>query len=233
MATTAVCNSFKVELLQGAHCFNATQTGVSVSNTSGAFTFTSIASTAGLAVGMAVSGTSVPASSVVASVDSATALTISKASTGAVSSATFTGDAFKLALVKVSPVRTFDGTQSNIGTPGSSAASATNLGTDEVAASGGYSSGGIALVNSTPSLPGSPSTTATTTFSTVSWTSATISTTAAIVYNNSTRLGAGAAPLNGRCVEVLDLGGTQTVTSGTLTLTFPTNDGTNAVLRIA
>lgn len=232
MATTAVCNSFKVELMQGAHCFNATQSAVTVTNTSGAFTFTSITSTAGLSVGMAVSGTNVPASAVIASVDSATALTISKASTGAVSSATFIGDAFKLALVKVTPGRTFDGTQTNIGTPGSSSPTATNLGTDEVSGAG-YTTGGIALVNSTPSLPGSPSTTATTTFSNVSWTTATISTTAAIIYNNTIRLGAAAAPLNGRTVEVLDLGGTQTVTAGTLTLTFPTNDGTNAVLRIA
>jgi hypothetical protein len=32
---------------------------------------------------------------------------------------------------------------------------------------------------------------------------------------------------------VYDFGGTQTVSSGTLTLIMPTNDGSNAILRIA
>jgi hypothetical protein len=66
-----------------------------------------------------------------------------------------------------------------------------------------------------------------------SWTSATISTTAGVIYNSSTRLGAAATPLNGRSVSVHDFGGTQTVTGGTLTLVMPTNNGTNAILRIA
>jgi hypothetical protein len=98
-----------------------------------------------------------------------------------------------------------------------------------VAATGGYTSGGPILVNVNPSLPGNPSTTATTSFNTVSWTSATISTTAGIVYNSSARVG----NTTGRVVEILDFGGTQTVTNGTLTLTMPVNDGTTGLIRLA
>jgi hypothetical protein len=37
----------------------------------------------------------------------------------------------------------------------------------------------------------------------------------------------------GRTISVHDFGGTQTVTSGTLTLTMPTADQTNGLLRIS
>jgi hypothetical protein len=228
MATTGICNSFKVELMQAAHCFNATLSSLAGAGTNGAFTITGLASTAGVAAGMAASGTNVAAGAIVATVDSATQVTVSKAHTGTVTSGTigFTADAFKLALVKLTPGRTFDSTQTNIGTPGTSAPSATNLGTDEITASGTYSSGGMALTNTTPALS---STTAVGTFSNVSITSATISTTAAIIYNTNGRLGS----TTGRTVSVHDFGGTQTVTSGTLTLTMPTADSVNGLLRIA
>lgn len=233
MATTGICNSFKAEIMQGAHCLNATLSGLAGAGVNGAFTLTGLATTAGIAVGMAAAGTGVAAGAIVASVDSATQVTVSKAHTGTVTTGTisFTGDALKLALVKVTPTRTFDNTQTNIGTPGASAPTATNLGTDEVAASGGYSSGGIALVNTTPVVV---SGTAVGTFANVSWSSATISTTAAIIYNNgAARLGAAAAPLSGRTISVHDFGGTQSVVSGTLTLVMPTADQTTGLLRIA
>ena len=228
MATTGICNSFKVELMQGAHNFNATLSSLAGAGTSGAFTITGLASTAGITASMAANGTNVAAGAIVATVDSTTAVTVSKAHTGTVTSGTigFTADAFKLALVKAGPGRTFDATQTNIGTPGTSAPSATNLGTDEITASGTYSSGGMALVNTTPALS---STTAVATFSNVSITSATITTTAAIIYNTATRLGS----VTGRTVSVHDFGGPQTVTSGTLTLTMPTADSVNGLLRIA
>jgi len=233
MATSGVCDSWKVEVMRGGHCFNTTvvTTGDTHTNT----TIDALASTAGLSVGMAVTGTGVAANSVIASVDSATAVTLSKATvaTAAGVSLTFTGDVFKILLIKASPVRTFDHGQTNVGTPGTSAASATNVGTDEASGTG-YTTGGVALTNVGPSLPGSPSTTATVSFSpNPSWTSATFSTTAAIIYNTSTRMGAAAAPLNGRTVAVYDFGGTQTVSNGTLTLVMPTNDGSNSILRIA
>ena len=233
MATTGICNSFKVEILQGGHCFNATQTGLAGAGTNGAFTLTGLASTAGVAVGMAAGGTNVGAGAIVSRITSATAVQVDTANSGTVTSGTisFTGDTFKFALVKVSPTTTFGPTMTNIGTPGSGASSTSNLGTDEVAATGGYSSGGFTLTNVTPALS---TTTATTSFSpSPSYTSATISTTAGIIYNNSTRLGAAAAPLNGRTVGVYDFGGTQTVTGGTITFTMPTNAAGTAIIQIA
>ena len=233
MATSGVCDSWKVEVMQGGHCFNTTvvRTGDTHTNT----TIDSLSSTAGLSVGMAVTGTGVTANSVIASVDSATAVTLSKATsaTAAGVSLTFTGDVFKILLIKASPGRTFDHTQTNVGVPGTGSPTATNVGTDEVSGTG-YTTGGFALTNVGPSLPGSPSTTATVSFSpNPSWTSATFSTTAAIIYNTSTRVGAAATPLNGRSVAVYDFGGTQQVSNGTLTLVMPTNDGSNAILRIS
>jgi len=233
MATSGVCDSWKKEVMQGGHCFNATVTTNGDTHTD--FIIDNITSTAGLAVGMAVSGTGVAADTVIASVDSATQVTVSKATTATAAgvSMTYTGDVFKILLIKATPGRTFDHTQTNVGTPGTGAPNAANVGTDEVSGTG-YTTGGVTLTNVSPSLPGSPSTTATVSFSpNPSWTSATFSTTAAIIYNTSTRLGAASAPLNGRTVAVYDFGGTQQVTSGTLTLVMPTNDGTNAILRLA
>jgi hypothetical protein len=232
MATTAFCTSAKVELLQSTHCFNATQSGVTGTTSNGVFTITALASTAGLSVGMAVTGTNIPAGAVIASIDSATQVTMSKAATGAAgSSIAFTADVFKMLLIKVSPTRTFDGTQTNVGTPGAGSPTATNVGTDETSGTG-YVSGGTALTNVTPSNPSG--TTAITNFSpNPSWTSASFSCTAGIIYNSSTRLGAAATPLNGRTISVHDFGGTQTVTSGTFTAVMPTADAVNAILRIA
>lgn len=233
MATSGVCNSWKSEVMSAGHCFNATV--IKSGDTHTNFIIDALANTTGLSVGMAASGTGVTANSVIASIDSATQVTLSKATTATAAgvSITFTADVFKILLIKASPVRTFDNTQTNVGTPGSSAASVSNVGTDEVTGTG-YTPNGVTLGNVSPSLPGGPSTTATVSFSpNPSWTSSTFSTTAAIIYNSSTRLGGAATPLSGRTVAVYDFGGTQTVSNGTLTLVMPTNDGSNAILRIA
>jgi hypothetical protein len=238
MATTAFCNSAKVELLQGGHCLFATQSGVNGSGTSGQFTLTGLTSTAALAVGMAASGTNIAAGAVIASIDSATQVTLSKAHTGTVTNGiTFTGDVLKMLLVKVAPSTTFAGTQTNVGTPGTGASSTTNVGTDEASGTG-YTSGGTTLTNVTPSLSG---TTAITNFSpNPNWTSASFSATAAIIYNTTVRIGhangitpnASGSAIN-RAISVHDFGGTQTVTSGTFTVVMPTADASNAILRIA
>lgn len=226
-----MCTSFKQELLQAGHCFNATLTAVSTNITLNS-TAATVASTAGMAVGMAAAGTGIAANTVIAQITSTTAITLSIAATAtnAAASLTYTADVFKMLLIKVTPTRTFDATQTNVGTPGAGAPSATNVGTDETSGTG-YTSGGTTLVNVTPSIPSG--TTAITNFSpNPSWTSASFSCTAGIIYNSSTRLGAAAAPLNGRSVSVHDFGGTQTVTSGTFTVLMPTADATNAILRI-
>jgi hypothetical protein len=121
---------------------------------------------------------------------------------------TSTGNTFKLALYDNSASFT--------------AATTAYTATNEVAASGSYSAGGGALTNVTPT---STSTTAFTDFADLSFTSATITAFGAMIYNDT----AAGDP----SVCILDFGGAKTSTAGTFTIIFPTNDSTNAILRIA
>ena len=232
MATTGVCYSFKQEgPFSAGHSFLATISNLATTNTSGTPTLT-VSSTAGINIGMNVSGTGVPSGAVVIGL-TATTVTLSANTTAAVTAATFTGDTFKMLLIKASPSLTYGPTQTNVGTPSSGTPSTSNVGTDETSGTG-YTSGGVALGNVAPSLSGSGNSVATVSFSpNPSWTSATFSATAGIIYNTSTRLGAAAAPLNGRTVSVHDFGGTQSVSSGTFTVLMPTNSGTTAILSVS
>ena len=121
---------------------------------------------------------------------------------------TGTGNTFKLALYDNSASFT--------------AATTAYTASNEVTASGSYSAGGGALTNVTPSSTG---TTAFTDFADLSFTSATITAFGALIYNDT----AAGDP----SVCVLDFGGAKTSTSGTFTIIFPTNDSTNAIIRIA
>jgi len=121
---------------------------------------------------------------------------------------TGTGNTFKLALYNNSASFT--------------AATTAYTATNEVSASGSYSAGGGALTNVTPSSTG---TTAFTDFADLSFTAATITAYGALIYNDT----AAGDP----SVCVLDFGGAKTSTSGTFTIIFPTNDSTNAIIRIA
>jgi hypothetical protein len=236
MATTTITNSCKVELLKAAHCTLVAQASLTGAGVNAAFTITGLTATTDVALGMAAGGTNVAAGAIVASIDSLTQVTVSKAHTGTVTSGSisFTADAFKISLIKVSPSGTYDATLSNAGTPNSSSGgtpSSTNIGTDEVAASGSYAAGGVALTNVTPILSSS---TAVGTFGNVSITSATISTVAAVIYNTTVRLGQATYALaSNRTVSIHDFGGTQSVTAGTLTLSMPTQNSSVGLLRIA
>src|SRR5690348_16751616 len=225
MATTAFCNSAKQELLQSAHCFNATvtPTGNTHSNT----TVDNVSSMSGVAVGMAVSGSGIAAGTVVASITNSSVLILSQAAGSSLTGTTLTiaGDVFKMALIKVSPAGTYDATVTNYGTGAGSPTSA-NMGTDEVTGTG-YTAGGTTLTNVTPSLS---SGVAITQFSpNPSWTSATFSATACEIYNTSDRLGG----TTGRAISIHDFGGTQSVSAGTFTVVMPTFSSTLALLRIA
>ena len=121
---------------------------------------------------------------------------------------TGTGNTFKLALYDNSASFT--------------AATTAYTVTNEVANSGTYSAGGGTLTNVTPT---STSTTAFTDFADLSFTSATITAFGAMIYNDT----AAGDP----SVCIWDFGGAKTSTAGTFTLIFPTNDSTNAILRIA
>ena len=121
---------------------------------------------------------------------------------------TGTGNTFKLALYDNSASFT--------------AATTAYTVTNEVANSGTYAAGGGTLTNVTPT---STSTTAFTDFADLSFTSATITAYGAMIYNDT----AAGDP----SVCILDFGGAKTSTAGTFTIIFPTDDSTNAILRIA
>ena len=129
---------------------------------------------------------------------------------GGTTTTTGTGNAFKLALYTSSA--TLDAT--------TTAYTVTN----EVSGTG-YSAGGGALTNVTPTTSG---TTALTDFADLTFSSATITARGALIYNSSTTAGTA-----NRAVLVLDFGGDKTSTAGDFTIQFPTADASNAIIRIA
>ena len=125
------------------------------------------------------------------------------------------GNAFKLALYAEGS----GGKSSTTATLG--AASTVFVTTGEVASSGTYVTGGLALTKVAPATSG---TTAFTDFADRSFTTATITAMGALIYNDT----------NGnKAVAVLDFGSNKTSTSGTFTIQFPTADSSNAIIRIA
>lgn len=126
-----------------------------------------------------------------------------------------TGHDFKMALGKASPAGTYDSTTTNY--TGLTGAVDETTGT-------GYTAGGFDFTpanNITPAILGTvaywswgvnPS-----------WTGASFSTSGCLIYN---------ATSGTRAVYVGSFGGIQTVTAGTFTVLLPTNNSTNAILRI-
>ena len=114
---------------------------------------------------------------------------------GGTTTTTGSGNAFKIALYTSSATM--------------SASTTAYSGTNEVANGDGYSTGGNALTNVTPT---------------------TSSTTArgALIYNSST-----AAGTANRAVVVLDFGADKTSTSGDFTIQFPAAGASTAIIRIA
>ena len=131
-------------------------------------------------------------------------------------------DVYKILLIKATPTGTYNGSVTNVGTPGTGSPTTSNVGTDEVAASGSYASGGATLAGFSATLQSS---TGCLDFTTpISFTSATISASAAIIYNSSRA---------NRAVAVLDFGGTITSTNGTFTINLPAVGASTSLLRIA
>ena len=125
------------------------------------------------------------------------------------------GNAFKLALYAEGS----GGKSSTTATLGAATTAFTTTG--EVASSGTYVTGGLALTKVAPTASG---TTAFTDFADRSFTTATITAMGALIYNDT----------NGdKAVAVLDFGSNKTSTSGTFTIQFPTADSSNAIIRIA
>ena len=87
--------------------------------------------------------------------------------------------------------------------------------------SGGYSSGGKALVNAGTSLA---TNTAITDFADLSFVGVTITARGALIYNDTN---------SDKAVAVLDFGGEKTASAGTFTIQFPAFTTSAAILRIA
>ena len=123
---------------------------------------------------------------------------------------TSTGNAFKLAMY----------------TSSASLDAATTAFTTSNETSGtGYSSGGAALTNVTPTTS---STTALTDFADLAFSSSSITARGAMIYNSSTTAGSA-----NRAVLILDFGSDKTSSSGDFTIQFPTADSSSAIIRIA
>ena len=119
---------------------------------------------------------------------------------------TGTGNVFKLALYVAT---------ANLG------ADTTVYTTSGEASGTNYSAGGIALTNITPTTSG---TTGYWSFQNATFSNVTLTCAGALIYNST----------NGnRAVCVLSFGSTITKVASSLVITFPANDATNAVLRIA
>ena len=95
--------------------------------------------------------------------------------------------------------------------------------TNEVAASGQYSAGGGALVNSGTSVVG---VVAFCDFADLSFTGVTLTARGALIYNTS-------ATVANAAVAVLDFSSDKTATSGTFTIVFPADTSAAAILRIS
>ena len=126
--------------------------------------------------------------------------------TGTHNFTTSTGNTFKLALYTSS---------ATLGAS-TTAYSATNE-----ASGTGYSAGGSALTNVTPTSSG---TTAFTDFADLTFSTVTITANGCLIYNSSA---------SNKAVAVLAFGSDKTATAGNFTIVFPTADATNAIIRIA
>lgn len=125
------------------------------------------------------------------------------------------GHDFRVALIKATPAGTYDQTSTNY----------SNLtgNSDEVTGTG-YTAGGYDIGagnNVTPQVSGTVA--YTTPGANPVWTNATLTTGGALMYN---------ATSGNRAVYVGSFGGTQTVTSGTLTILMPVNNSTTGLLRL-
>jgi hypothetical protein len=127
---------------------------------------------------------------------------------------TTTGNVFKIAL--------FRATASIAGTYGAATTNYSEMTGDSDEATGtGYTAGGNSLTNVTPTTSG---TTAYTDFADTTWSTATITASGALIYNSSA---------SDASVAVLDFGADKTSTAGDFTIIFPTDDASDAIIRIA
>ena len=122
------------------------------------------------------------------------------------------GHTLKLALIKSGESGTFGAASTNF----------SNItDTSDEASGTGYSSGGATLGSVAITTSG---TTAFVDFADVSFSNSTISASGAMIYNTSA---------SNRAIAVISFGGTVASTAGTFTVTMPTADSSNAIIRLA
>jgi hypothetical protein len=130
-------------------------------------------------------------------------------------------DTYKILLLKVGATGTYDAAVTNVGTPGTGSPTTSNVGTDEASGTG-YTTGGVTMSGFTTSSSG---TTAWIDWTVdPSWAASSISAIGAVLYNSTQ---------SNKAVAVISFGGTITDTSGTFTITLPTADASNAIIRLA
>ena len=129
---------------------------------------------------------------------------------GGTTTSTGSGNAFKLALFTSSA---------------SLGATTTAYSSSNESSGTGYSSGGAALTNVTPTTA---STTALTDFADLTFSSSSITARGAMIYNSSTTAGSA-----NRAVLILNFGSDKASSSGDFTISFPTADASSAIIRIA
>lgn len=218
--TTAFPTSLKQEMFEGAHILAAqvSPTG----NTHTNQVVDTLSAITGIVAGMIIAGSGITVGTIASQITGALAVKIDTAASSSLTTTalTFSGDVCKMALVKVGPTGTYDATTALYSTlTGNS---------DELAASGGYSTGGFAWTAAQLTGFTTSGTTGFGQFSvSPSWTSATFSTIGSLTYNSANRK----ANVSNRALVVDDFGGTQTVAAGTFTATLPANDNTHALLR--
>ena len=215
--TTAMCTSFKGDLLEGIHQLQGTITATGTV-TSSSKNITSLSSIANLSAGLLVtdSGSNIPAGTYTSKLISTTSVGMDTAATGSGSvTVTFKGDQVAFALIK----------QGYVGTYGAASTNYSDITSNSDEASGaGYTTGGYVWAAGAMITPATSGTGAYTQPSTnPSWTNATLDVQGGMLYNY-TKLGKG--------IAVESFGGEQKVTGGTLTLLLPTNGVGTSLLQI-
>jgi hypothetical protein len=119
------------------------------------------------------------------------------------------GDTYKIALIKVGHTGTYGTATTAFGTSAGSP-TASNLGTDEVAAGGGYTAGGATLGSYATAVNANV---ASNDWANAQWTTATFSAVGCMIYNDTDA----GKPV----VCVIDFGGTITSSGGNFDITIP------------
>jgi hypothetical protein len=99
-----------------------------------------------------------------------------------------------------------------------------------------YSAGGVSLVNTGVNVTNTNANTGTgfTDFSDAVFTNVNVTARGALIYNSTPSAnGVANTALTNAAVAVLDFGSDKTATDGDFTIIFPTNDASNAIIRIA